>query len=303
MEAVKNYFKEFGAAVAKGNTGVKLSLVFMGMGYFFNQQFARGILVFLVEAAFIIYLIFSGIPSLTKFGTLGTVQREQVFDPITMQSTVNDYDNSFLILLSSILALFLIFVFLLFWISNVKSLYRLQKEKEAGHKLNSFKADLHELIGGKFHLTLLSLPVLGVVLMNILPILILIAIAFTNYDQNHLPPNALFTWVGIANFAKLFSGSITSSFGYAFRKVLGWTFVWALLATFTTFIGGILLAQLINAKVVKFKKFWRTLFIITIAVPQFVTLLLVRKFFADAGIVPIWASRHSFRVWDWLARI
>ncbi|MBR1852392.1 MAG: sugar ABC transporter permease [Lachnospiraceae bacterium] len=257
----------------------------MGMGYFFNQQFARGILVFLVEAAFIIYLIFSGIPSLTKFGTLGTVQREQVFDPITMQSTVNDYDNSFLILLSSILALFLIFVFLLFWISNVKSLYRLQKEKEAGHKLNSFKADLHELIGGKFHLTLLSLPVLGVVLMNILPILILIAIAFTNYDQNHLPPNALFTWVGIANFAKLFSGSITSSFGYAFRKVLGWTFVWALLATFTTFIGGILLAQLINAKVVKFKKFWRTLFIITIAVPQFVTLLLVRKFFADAGIV------------------
>ncbi|MFR5029586.1 MAG: carbohydrate ABC transporter permease, partial [Coprococcus sp.] len=32
-------------------------------------------------------------------------------------------------------------------------------------------------------------------------------------------------------------------------------------------------------------KMWRTLFIISIAVPQFVTLLLVRNFFADSGIV------------------
>ena len=282
---MKEYFKEFGTAVAKGNIGVKLSVVFMGMGYFFNKQVIRGILVFFIQIAFILYLVFSGGPSLAKFGTLGTIQREQVFDPVTMQSTVNDYDNSFLILLSSILALFIIFVFILFWISNIKALYMIQKEREAGHMPNSFRDDLRELIGGKFHLTLLSLPVLGVVLMNILPILILIAIAFTNYDQNHLPPNALFTWVGFENFAKLFSGSITSSFGYAFRKILGWTFVWAFLATFTTFIGGILLALLINAKVTRFKKFWRTLFIVTIAVPQFVTLLLVRKFFADAGIV------------------
>ena len=285
VETVKNYFKEFGTAITKGNMGVKLSAVFMGLGYFFNHQIMRGILVFLVEAVFIFYLVFAGIPGLSKFGTLGTVQREQVFDPVTMQSTVNDYDNSFLILLSSIAALFAIFMFILFWINNIKTLYRLQKEREAGHKLNTFKMDIRELTGSKFHLTLMSLPVLGVVLMNILPILVLIAIAFTNYDQNHLPPNALFTWVGFANFVKLFSGSVTSSFGYAFRKILSWTFVWALLATFTTFIGGILLAQLINAKAVKCKKLWRTLFIVTIAVPQFVTLLLVRKFFADMGIV------------------
>ena len=276
---------DFGQAIKKGDIGVKLSFLFMGVGYGVRGQWLKGILVTLIEIAFIIMCIFYAAPNLAKFSTLGTVEREAYFDPLTMQQTVNDYDNSFLILLSSILAIFVIVVFILFWISNIKTLYRLQKEREAGHKLNNFKADLRELTGGKFHLTLLSLPVLGVILMNILPILVLIAIAFTNYDQNHLPPNALFTWVGFANFVKLFSGNITSSFGYAFRKILGWTFVWALLATFTTFIGGILLAQLINAKVVKFKKFWRTLFIITIAVPQFVTLLLVRKFFADAGIV------------------
>ncbi len=282
---VARYFKDLGEALAKGNIGVKLSTVFMGAGYLFNKQIIHGLLIFIVEICFIVMMILFGAPALSKFGTLGTVQREQVFDPLTMQSTVNDYDNSFMILLTSVVVLFTIFMFIVFWISNIKNLYKIQMDAKRGIKPNTFKDDLHDMVGSKFHLTLLSLPVLGVVLMNILPILILIAIAFTNYDQNHMPPNALFTWVGFSNFAKLFSGSITSTFGYAFRKILGWTFIWAVLATFTTFIGGVLLARLINSKLVWAPKLWRTLFIVAIAVPQFVTLLLVRNFFADTGIV------------------
>jgi arabinogalactan oligomer/maltooligosaccharide transport system permease protein len=122
--------------------------------------------------------------------------------------------------------------------------------------------------------------------MNILPILVLIAVAFTNYDQQHMPPNALFTWVGLKNFKSLFTtGSMTVTFGYSFGKILVWTLIWAVVATATTFLGGILLASMINSKTTKFPKLWRTLFIISIAVPQFVTLLLVRNFFADSGIV------------------
>ena len=274
-----------GEALAKGNAGVKLSAILMGAGYFSNAQIAHGLFVFLIEAAFIVMMVIFGIPSLAKFSTLGTVKREQVFDPLTMQSTVNDYDNSFMILLVSVVIIFTIFAFVLFWISNIKALYKIQKDKEKGIQPNKLKDDLHDLVGKKFHITLLSLPVLGIILMNILPILILIAIAFTNYDQNHMPPNELFTWIGIRNFVKLFSGTVTSSFGYAFRKILGWTFIWAVLSTFTTFIGGVLLARLINSKLVVAPKLWRTLFIIAIAVPQFVTLLLVRNFFSDAGIV------------------
>ena len=71
---------------------------------------------------------------------------------------------------------------------------------------------------------------------------------------------------------------------YAFGRVLSWTLVWAFFATFTNFFGGVFLAMLINNKKTKCQKLWRTLFIITIAVPQFVTLLLVRNFFSDAGI-------------------
>lgn len=285
LSTVADYFKEFGTAVSKGSLGVKISLLLMGTGYLFNGQFIKGLLVFLVEAAFIVMLIKAGVPFLSKFSTLGTVKREQVFDPLTMQNTVNDYDNSFMILLGSVVVIFTIFLFILFYIANIKNIYKLEKNISLGRKVNSFKDDIRDMFASKFHITLLTLPILGIILMNIIPILILIAVAFTNYDQNHMPPNELFTWVGFSNFVKLFSGTVTSSFGYAFRKILGWTIVWAVFATFTTFIGGVLLARLINSKLVVAPKFWRTLFIIAIAIPQFVTLLLVRNFFADAGIV------------------
>ena len=284
-ESVQGYFGDFGEAFAKGNIATKLSVIFMGLGHIFNYQYVKGILVFLVQAAYIIYMVMVGAPSLAKFDTLGTVKREAQFDPLTLQNTVNDYDNSFMILLSSVAAMFITLLFILFWIGNIKNIYSIQKLRAKNKHVNTLKEDLKELVGKKFHITLLSLPVIGVIVMNIIPILILIAVAFTNYDQSHMPPNELFTWIGFKNFAKLFSGNMTSAFGYAFRKVLQWTFLWAFLATFTTFIGGILMAQLINSSVIKHKRLWRSLFVVSIAVPQFVTLLLVRNFFADSGIV------------------
>lgn len=275
----------FGDALTKGDIWVKLSAIIMGAGYFARKQIVNGILMTAVEIGFILLVVLFGVPSLSKFDTLGDVQMEQTFDPLTLQSTMNDYDNSFMILLTSVITLFFIAVFILLWIWNIKLVYQLQLKKEKGEHINTFREDMRALVNDRFHITLLALPTAGVVLMNIIPILVLIAVAFTNYDQKHMPPSSLFTWVGFSNFKNLFTNSITISFGYAFRKILGWTLLWAVLATVTTFIGGILLAKLINNATTKWPAFWRTLFVIAIAVPQFVTLLLVRNFFANAGIV------------------
>ena len=267
------FFKEFCIAVSKGDIFVKLSLLFMGAGYFARKQIINGIIMMLLEAVFAVMCVGYAAPNLAKFGTLGTVQFEQVFDPLTLKSTVNDYDNSFQILLNSIIALFLIVVFILVYISNVKTVYRLQMDQKEGRHINTFKEDIRALFNEKFHITLMTLPCIGIILMNILPILVLIAVAFTNYDQQHMPPSALFTWVGLRNFKNLFTTSATITFGYSFTKVLVWTLEWAVLATFTTYILGILLAKFINDKKTKCPKLWRTLFIIAIAVPQFVTSL------------------------------
>ena len=158
--------------------------------------------------------------------------------------------------------------------------------EEEGRHINTFREDLRSLVEEKFHITLLTLPVLGVIIFTLIPILLLIFVAFTNYDQQHMPPTELFSWVGLNNFISLFGGGgLTTTFGYAFVRVLGWTLVWAFFATFTTYIGGILLSLLLNSKKTRWPKMWRTLFIVTIAVPQFVSLLLVRNFFSNGGIV------------------
>jgi arabinogalactan oligomer/maltooligosaccharide transport system permease protein len=172
------------------------------------------------------------------------------------------------------------------WLKNIVNVYALQKMEEAGQHIKTFREDLHSYINEKFHITLLTLPVLGIVIFTVIPILLLILVAFTNYDQQHMPPNDLFTWTGLKNFISLFGGGgLTVTFGYAFVRVLGWTLVWAFFATFTTYIGGILLSLLLNNKKTRLPKLWRTLFIVTIAVPQFVSLLLVRNFFSNGGIV------------------
>ena len=122
-------------------------------------------------------------------------------------------------------------------------------------------------------------------MINIIPLVFMILIAFTNYDEDHLAPSKLFTWVGFENFVNLFTTSQTITFGYTFVRVLAWTIIQAIAATFTTYIGGILLAKLINDKLTFGKAFWRTCFVVTIAIPQFVTLLLIGKMFGNYGIV------------------
>ena len=69
----------------------------------------------------------------------------------------------------------------------------------------------------------------------------------------------------------------------------------------TRYFGGILLAMFINNKNTKGKKFWRTCFMVAMAVPQFVSLLLVRNFFADLGIVNTICKNIGLT--DWLYSI
>ena len=286
FRSIGGFFSEFGTAVAKGDAFVKLSLIWMGAGYARRKQYIKAALMTILEVAVILFTVFFAAQYVPKFGTLGTVQAEQVFNPVTMKTEWNDFDNSFLILLYSLFSFVIWFAFIVVWMRNVVNAYQLQLRAEQGRHINSFREDLHSYVEEKFHITLLTLPVLGVVVFTVIPILLLIFVAFTNYDQQHMPPNALFTWVGFDNFIKLFGGGgITVTFGYAFVRVLGWTLVWAFFATRPTYIGGILLSLLLNSKLTRMSKLWRVMFVITIAVPQFVSLLLMRNFFANNGIV------------------
>ncbi len=276
---------KFIRALKDGTACTKISLILWGIGYICNGQVVKGVIKQLYQIFLIIFTALVTGNYILKLGNLGTVQREEVFDALTLTKKVNDYDNSLLILLGGIIGILCIALYVFSCVNNVENVYELQIEHKEGKHINSFREDIKDLLGKKFHITLLTLPGIGIVVIKLIPILFMICIAFTNYDKEHQPPTYLFTWRGLENFKTLFTTTSTITFGYVFARILIWTLIWAALATATTFLGGVFLAKFICDKRTKFPKLWRSLFVLVIAIPQFVTLLLVGKMFGDYGII------------------
>ena len=88
-----------------GDLWTRLSFVLFGAGYLARGQYIKGILLQLVQVFFYLFTFGFSLQYILKLGTLGTVQREEVFDPKTLSKVVNDYDNSLMILLCGIIGI------------------------------------------------------------------------------------------------------------------------------------------------------------------------------------------------------
>lgn len=285
---VKNVFFTLLNAFRRGDARTRLSFLVMGLGLFTRGQVLRGVLLLFCQVAFTLFFALFGVWYLAKLPTLGVVASKEVWDETLGIFTYQYFDNSLLILLYSMLTILFAFTFVYLWYKNIKAAKHAQELTKAGVKLKNAKEDLKSLLDEQYHKTLLSLPVLGLVAFTVLPILFMGAIAFTNFDVAHKPPKELFTWVGLENFRLLLKGGLFAGgakFAYTFKEVLVWTLVWAVSATFTNYFLGMLLALAINKKGIRFKKFWRSVLVTTIAVPQFVSLMLLSKMLADTGVV------------------
>lgn len=272
-------------AAARGGLWTRLSFLIMGAGCIRYKQFVRGAAYLLSEIGFIFFFRDFAMQYLSKFATLGTETQRKVWNEELQIFQRFPGDNSMLILLFSVLSTAVCAVFLYLWYSNIRDAWRAQENTEHGCAIASFRDDLRAMRHEKFHVTLLALPMLTMVLFTVLPIVFMILIAFTNFDADHQPPGNLFTWVGMSNVTDIFLGNAIKT--RTFFGLLGWTLVWAVLATFTNYFFGMLLAVAINSKLVKLKQVWRTCFVIAIAIPQFVSLLLISRALEPAGAVNV----------------
>ena len=263
----------------EGDVATKLSFVVMGAANLANKQYLKGLIFLFSQIAFFYWLIRNGLRALSMLATLGTQSQGLVFDERLGIEVLQEGDNSMLLLLFGIAAIVICVLLVGLYVINLKSARNIHELKQVGKKIPSTMDDLASLLNERFHATLMTIPLLGVLLFTVLPLLYMISIAFTNYDHTHLPPKNLFTWVGFVNFGNVISGNMADTF----FPVLGWTLIWATLATVTCFFFGILLALLINTKGLKFKGVWRTIFVTTMAVPQFISLLVMRNLLNGAG--------------------
>ena len=272
-------------ALKQGDLFTRLSVIILGMGNFARKEWMKGILFLASEILFIAVMIGFGIPSLAMLPSLGTKETGEVFNEATQVYEYVQGDNSMLILLYGVITCFLIAGFFIIWRANIKSAYQAYVRQQKGQKIPTFIEEMREYLDSKLHKTLLFLPVMGILIFTIMPLIFMISMAFTNYDRDHQAPGKLFDWIGLTNFVKVLD--FTGDLGKTFWPVLGWTIVWAVFATFLNYIFGMILAMVINRKETKLKSFWRFGFVLSIAVPSFVTLLIMNQMLQPNGAINV----------------
>lgn len=272
-------------ALKNGDFKTRLSFIFMGFGNLFNGQIIKGLLFLSSQILYFYYMLTFGNKYIALLPTLGTSTKKEVWVEDLQIYKYTQGDNSMLILLYSVMSLMVTLIFLMLWASNILSAYKVYNLKKTGKPVPKFIKELKALLDINYHKTLLALPVTFVTAFTVLPLVFMILIAFTNFDKLHQPPGNLFTWVGFENFKEVFWKEPVKS--YTFRRMFEWTLIWAFFATFTNYIFGMILAMMINKKSIKLKKLWRTVFVVSIAVPQFVTLMLMSKMLDNLGAINV----------------
>lgn len=274
----------FTKAVKEGAVETKLSMLLMGFGNIVHGQVIKGLIYLAVEVAYIVFMAVNGVHFLGMLGSLGTEPQREIWDEANQVYIYTKGDQSILILLYGVATVLLTLLMIWAWKGAVKSAYKAECLQKEGRHVNNFREDLKSLLHENLHRLLMTPPMVFIFLFTILPLIFMICMAFTNYSKidNHL---MLFDWVGLDNFAALFDSS--SILGSTFWSVLGWTLVWAFFATFSNYICGMILSIMINRKGTRAKGFWRFCFVLTCAVPMFVSLLIMRTMLQPEGAVNV----------------
>ncbi|OWN26137.1 sugar ABC transporter permease [Corynebacterium belfantii] len=263
-----------------GDGITKASLLVFGLGNLLRKQFAKGIAFLLIEIAAVVFFVTKGVKALKELPGLGTGESERV--KVDGFWVYQKSEPSVVLLLDGVAVVFLLIVVL--WLATLamRSAYKAQTFVEQRGKARSLKEDLYALTDEDAPILLMTLPTAGIIIFTILPLIFMISMAFTSYDSGHVQK---FDWVGLENFAKVFANDGGEVNLKLFTSVLVWTLTWAFFATFLNYFIGMFLAMLIERKTTYGKAFWRAIFSLSVAVPQFVTLLVLRSMLQPEGII------------------
>lgn len=257
--------------IIQSSLPVKASCIVMGTGQMLYGQWIKGILYFAALVCCIFYFVATGINDIIGFFTLGTIEADPWLG--------TQGDDSVLMLLKGLLAFLVFGIFVLIFRSNVRDILECDRKVRQGKKLPGFLKAVSIFTDKKFYMVALAVPIIGVLVFNVLPIVFMILIAFTNYGGDIVPPK-LVDWIGFGNFQKIIS---LSEIKNTFFRILSWNIIWAFAATLLNYFGGLFLALLLNKECVKGKRFWRAFPILAYAVPGFITLLAFKFMFSYGG--------------------
>ena len=193
---------------------------------------------------------------------------------------------STILMLQGLIAIILSFFFMLFMFWSIRDAYSVAEQKRLKKTVVKENVYFKEVYENFFEYIILSPAIFVLAFISIMPITFGFIMAFTSISG----PSSMietFDWIGLRNFVALFdfSSGFGASFGQAFWRVLGWTFIWAILSTFTVFFGGFIQALILNSEKVVFRKIWRTVLILPWAIPALLSQMVFRVMFNENGFI------------------
>ncbi|MDF5527873.1 ABC transporter permease subunit [Vibrio parahaemolyticus] len=268
MSDMSEHFEHNSGLYRSQRFTASLFSVIPGFGQFYNRQFVKGMMFFILLTSF--YAVTRDFISHGMWGL------------VTLGENLPE-DNSVFLLAEGIIASLVVVFGLAVYVLSINDAYKNGQLLDEGRPLNSLPVQYRNVINAGFPYLMISPGFILLVFVVVFPIIFGFAIGFTNYNLYNSPPAKLVDWVGLKNFFNIFQINLWRN---TFIDVLQWTVVWTLVASTLQCTVGVLLAILVNQKDLKFKPLIRTIFILPWAVPGFVTILIFTGMFNDSfGVI------------------
>ena len=257
-----------GTSISKDGSDRKKILItscaFMGLSHIlYLKQYVKGILFMLME---ILMLRFS--PTLVN-----------MVNSLIHIGRASEKNVTFR-MIDGIIALVVIVICALAYYISVKSALSDYWEFCLDGRAKTNKEALQGLGGKAFPLFGLAPAFVLVMFFVVIPLAFSMLIAFTNWrGENEQTMN----WIGFHNFGDMFGGN--ADFSSAFLDVAVWTIVWGVLATFTCYFGGMVLASFLYEAKLKITPVFRAILILPYAVPSILTVSVWSQLLATTGII------------------
>lgn len=250
-----------------------LTFFLPGLGQLLNKQFIKAAIFFC--ASLFTYVI--AIPYSLGYGNY---QGKGVIGLVSLAEGGLRIEKSLIFMIEGIIAILLLIIAAFLVYFSFKDVQRVEKDKIKGIRENSW-FETKTMVKEEGFPYLVSIPAFVIITFIVLvPVITTFLLSFTGMDPQH---QSKFAWVGLENYKLIVLGKGLA--GSVFWLILGWTLLWTLLATSFAIFIGFGLALLVNNKRVKFKGFFRTIFLLPWAVPAFITIMFFSIMFSPHGAI------------------
>ncbi|HET7029500.1 MAG TPA: sugar ABC transporter permease [Candidatus Limnocylindrales bacterium] len=113
------------------------------------------------------------------------------------------------------------------------------------------------------------------------PLVFQVYMAFTDFDLKNLRPNGPSpNFVGLDNFASIFNGKLSAIVpNFDILRILTFNIVWAFVNVVIHVVLGVAIALVLNVSGLKFRRIWRAIYILPVAIPPIIVATVWRNVF------------------------